>query len=235
MLRKTHVGIASILLSAPCFSGLYVGAAIGPETAKFTQQAHVQRVTVFNLMDKFNVIDKNRFSGMGFLGTIFAGVSYIYKQIYAAAEVNGAMSSVEYKLTNDEYIHQNFSKTTFTVKNSYGLSLLPGFLISPTTVFYGRVGIASGKIRLHESDPTIQSASDRRNGFRWGLGVRHAFTDQFSFMMDFSTIMYKSLHSFVFEPQGGVTKATKIKSRTGQVAFGLIYRFDAPLAPVYVK
>ncbi|ARG98444.1 outer membrane protein [Legionella micdadei] len=233
MLRMTpSVGALSLLIATPCFSGFYVGAAVGPEGASFSQKVHVQRPGTF---DAFNVIDRNHYAGIGLFGTLFAGLSWIYKQIYLAAEVNGTMSSVEYKLTNDEYVHQNFAKTSFTVRNSEGVSALPGFLLSENTVFYGRIGYANGRIKLVEGgDPTIHGAATRKNGLRWGLGIRHAFNEHFSFMMDFSQITYNSIHSIVFESNGNVTKATKITPKTAQVAFGLIYRFDRP-GKMYVK
>ncbi|KTD27052.1 MULTISPECIES: outer membrane protein [Legionella] len=236
MLRKTHVtGVISLLVSTSCFPGFYVGAAVGPEGASFSQKAHVQRPGTAT-SGAFNVIDRNHFSGIGLFGTLFAGLSWIYKQIYLAAEVNGTMSSVEYKLINDEYVHQNFAKTTFTVRNSEGVSALPGFLLSENTVLYGRIGYANGRIKLVEGgDPTIHGAATRKSGLRWGLGLRHAFNERFSFMMDFSQITYSSIHSFVFEPNGNVTKATKITPKTAQVAFGLIYRFDKPAQQIYVK
>src|SRR5262245_2811071 len=131
MLRKTCLaGVISLLFAPTCFSGFYVGAAVGPETARFSQTAHVVR---FGSRD---IVDKNRFSGVGVFGTIFAGVSVIYKCLYLAAEIHGTMSSVEYKLTNDEFVHQNFSKTTFTMRHNEGVSILPGFLLSPDTALY---------------------------------------------------------------------------------------------------
>lgn len=235
MLRITRIaGALSLLIATPSFAGLYVGAAVGPEGASFSQKAHVQRPGTF---DAFNVIDRNHFAGIGLFGTVFAGISWIYKQIYMAVEVNASMSSVEYKLINDEYVHGNFSKTTFTARNSEGISALPGILLSENTVLYGRIGFANGKIKLVEGgDPTIHGSGRRRDGLRWGVGIRHAFNEQFSFMMDFSSITYRHFYSFDYEPNGNVTKSTKIIPKTAQVAFGLIYRFDRPaLPPMYVK
>ncbi|KTC87253.1 MULTISPECIES: outer membrane protein [Legionella] len=231
MLRKTHViGLVSLLAANPCFSGFYVGGAFGPEAARFSQKAHVQR------LGTFDVVAKQRLGGAGFFGTIFAGFSYIYKQIFIAAEVNGTLSSVEYKLTNDEYLNLNFQKNRFTIRNSYGVSALPGFLISPDTTLYGRIGYANGRVEIFEgADPSIQSSRSRKSGLRWGAGIRHAFTEKLSVMVDFSAITYRSVYSFVYDPNGQVTKSTKITPQTGQVAFGLIYRFDAPPPPVYVK
>ncbi|CEK11549.1 hypothetical protein [Legionella hackeliae] len=65
MLRKTTVvAMTSLLLSAPCFSGLYLGASVGPEGASFTQSAYVTRPNTFS------VVDRNHFSGLGVFGSI---------------------------------------------------------------------------------------------------------------------------------------------------------------------
>ncbi|KTC84485.1 outer membrane protein [Legionella brunensis] len=238
MLRKgLLVGITSFLLTPPCFSGFYAGASVGPEGAHFSQKAFVVRTGTSGSDDRqgiFSVVDKNHFSGVGVFGSIFGGYGWTHNQYYLAGEINGNLSSVKYQLTNDEYIHQNFSKTYFTIKHSAGVSLLPGYFLSNDTLFYGRIGYANGRLKISESDPTIRSMTKNRSGIRYGLGIRHAFTPKWTLMMDYSQINYKSVTSSVFEPFGMVLKDTRIKPNTAQVGFGLIYNFDQP-QEVYVK
>ncbi|CDZ78014.1 Opacity protein antigens [Legionella massiliensis] len=229
MLRKTTLCAAlGLIFSSSCFSGFYLGVGAGPEGASFSQKAHVVRPGTFD------VVDKNHFSGLGGFGTVFGGYGWKYNRYYLAGEVNANISSVEYKLTNDEYVHGTTSKTTFTVKNSEGVSLLPGFFLSNDTWFYGRIGYANGHIKIRESDPTIRSASTNRGGIRYGLGVRHNLTERWTLMMDYSQINYGGIRSSVYEPNGGVLKNTKITTNTAQVAFGVMYNFDVP-QKVYVK
>ncbi|MBA3536123.1 MAG: porin family protein [Tatlockia sp.] len=229
MLRITKiVAVLSLLSASPCFSGLYLGAGFGPEGASFSQKSHVERIGTFN------VEDVQHFAGSGVFGTLFAGYGWIINRLYLAAEANANISSVKYKLTNEEFIHGTFSKTTFTVKNSEGISILPGFFLSPGTLLYGRAGYANGRIKINESDPTIRSSSNNRDGFRYGFGLRHNFTPRWTFMMDYSQIHYKEIRSRVFEPMGAVLKNTRIIPNTAQVAFGIIFNFDVP-AKVYVK
>jgi outer membrane immunogenic protein len=215
------------MLTTPCFSGLYVGAGVGPEGASFSQKSHV---VGFN----FNVVDKEHFSGTGVFGTLFAGYGVIYNQYYLAVEGNANLSSVQYKLSNDEYVHRNFVKTTFTIKNSEGVSLLPGLFLSEDTLLYGRVGYINGRLKIRESDPTIRSMTKNRNGIRYGVGIRHNLTNEWTLMMDYSQINYASVKSTVFEPFGGVLKQTRITANTAQVGFGIIYNFDVP-KKAYVK
>lgn len=227
MLRKTLI-IASLLITSTCFAGFYLGAGGGPEGASFTQKSHVTR---FNT---FNVRDKEHFAGTGGFATILGGYGWMNKQFALAGEINANVSSVEYTLSNKEFIHQTFSNTWFTIKRSFGISILPGFLISENTVIYGRIGYANGRLKIAESDPTIQSMTKNRSGLRYGIGIRHEFKPRWVFMMDYSQINYNSVTSHVYEPFGEVTKETRITPHTAQVAFGLIYCFDAP-EKVYVK
>lgn len=235
MLRKTSIaGVISLLLAPSCFAGFYVGASVGPEGASFSQKAHVVRYAPDGGPGTFNVVDKQHFSGLGVFGSIFAGYGWTYNRFYLAGEVNANISSLQYKLTNTEYINSTVSKTTFEIKNSEGVSLLPGYFLSDNTLVYARVGYANGKLKIVESDPTIKSFNKNRNGIRYGLGIKHNLTTQWALMMDYSQINYSSVKGSTFEPIGGVLKTTKITPNTAQVGFGVIYNFDQP-QPVYVK
>ena len=229
MLRKTKLaGIIASLLATPCFSGIYVGVAGGPEGAHFSQRAHVTRPFTFD------VRDKQHFSGLGGFGSIFGGYFWDYNRFYLAGEINANVSSVEYNLVNDEFIHGTFSKSYFNIRYSEGVSFLPGYYFGSETVIYGRIGYTNGHLKIVESDPTIRNTTSNRSGIRYGLGVRHDIIPHLTFMMDYSQVNYSPIRSHVFEPFGTVTKNTKITPNTAQVAFGLIYKFDAPPA-VYVK
>lgn len=235
MLRKRNLllGITSLFIASPSFSGFYIGAGFGPEGAHFIQKAHVVRPGG-PFQGGFNVFDTNHFSGIGVFGTLFGGYGWRHNRLYLAGEVNGNISSVQYKLENDELVHHNLSVTRFTVRYSEGVSLLPGFFFSDYFLAYGRVGYANGHVRIRESDPTIQSSTSNRSGIRYGAGIRYNMFDRWSLMMDYSQINYSKIKSHVFEPFGNVTKDTRIYPNTAQVAFGLIYNFDAP-PPVFVK
>ncbi len=224
MLRKTKIAaVLSLLFASPCFSGFYIGAGLGPEGASFSQKSDVVRpLTLF-------VEDHNHFAGTGGFGTLFVGYGLTYNRFYLAAEGNANLSSVKYKLTNEEFLHNNLSVTTFRIPHSEGFSILPGFFLRPDSLLYARIAYANGRIKIRESDPTIRSNSVNRDGIRYGLGLRQNVTDRWIFMMDYSQIHYKDIKSRVFEPMGNVTKSTRIIPNTAQVAFGVIYNFDVPV------
>ncbi|RUR15252.1 outer membrane protein [Legionella septentrionalis] len=225
MLGKISPAAIFFLSTTPCFAGFYAGASMGPEGASFKQRSHVTR------LGTFDVIDTNHFAGTGMFASVFGGYSLIINHFYVAGEVNANLSSVQYDLINKEYIHQTVSKTYFKVKSSESVSILPGYMLASNTVLYGRLGYANGRVKIVEADPTIHSQAKNRNGFRYGLGLRHALTAKLAFMLDYSQINYTSLKSSVFEPFGMVAKTTKISPNTAQVGFGLIYNFDGPPNP----
>lgn len=233
MLRKiSRAGILSFMFTTPCFSGFYVGGAVGPEGASFSQKSHV--VGLNPQAGVFEVGASNHFSGTGVFGSIFGGYAWSSGKYYLAGEINGNLSSVKYELTNDEYIHSNFAKTTFTIRNSKGVSLLPGFFFSDSTLFYGRIGYINGQVKISEgADPSIMSMSKNSDGIRYGVGVRHSVTPQWSLMMDYSQINYAHLKSNTYDPIGMVAKEAKITPATAQLALGVIYSFDKPV--VYTK
>lgn len=223
MLKKTNIiSVLALLIATPCFSGFYIGAGVGPEGARFNRNAHITRTGTFD------AIDKENYSGIGVFGTLFAGYGWNYKRFYLAGEINGNISSLEYKLTNIEYLHGTLSQTTFTIKSSEGISALPGFFLTENTLFYGRIGYINGRVKISESDPTILSATKNCDGLRWGLGLRQNITERWTVMMDYSQTRYQSIDSFVFVPPAEVTKTTQIFPNSAQVAFGVIYNFDAP-------
>lgn len=230
MLRKAKItSLLTFFVTTPCFSGFYAGATVGPEGAIFSQKSHI-----ILLQGPDTIEDKEHFAGTGVFGSIFAGFDRDYNRFNLAAEVNVNISSLQYLLVNDEALHHTFSKTTFRVTNSEGVSLLPGYYLSETTLFYGRVGYVNGRLKITESDPSINSITKNRSGIRYGVGVRHAVTPQFSVLMDYSQITYQNVKSFYFDPIGQVSKSTKITPNTAQIGFGFMYSFDKPKA-VFVK
>jgi len=238
MLRKTNTAtVLALLLTTPCFAGFYVGGSIGPEGADFSQKSHVTRYgTVPNnsgssvndrvISGPFDVVDREHFAGTGLFGSLLAGYAWKFDRVYLAAEANANLSSVKYKLVNDEYIHHNFSKSTVTIKNSEGISILPGYYLTDTTVFYGRVGYVNGRLKIVESDPSVRSFNTNRNGIRYGLGVRQTLTPKLTGLIEYSQINYQSVTSSVYDPFGMVRKDSRIIPHTAQVAFGLLYNFE---------
>lgn len=218
MLGKT-LKVLGLCYSASCFSGAYVGASLGPEGIGFNKKAHVDS-------SDFNVVDKTFLSGTGVFGSIFAGYQWIQNQYFLAAELNANLSSAYFKSINDEYKHSNFGKTTYTLRSSQGISVLPGYFIGPKALMYLRLGYMNAHLKINESDVSINSFNNHRNGIRYGLGMRYGFAEQWDVMLDYSQVNYSSVFSLYFDPIGGVKKDTKITPNSAQVGLGVIYHFS---------
>lgn len=234
MLRKTVVVSTLALLSAPCFSGLYLGGSVGPEGANYTQRANFVINSAAHPESNVNAVDETHLSGYGVFGSIFAGYGWNYNRYYLAGEINANISSVKYKRTNTEVFHNHLDTTTFNITNSEGVSILPGFFLSEDTMLYGRAGYANGRIKIREGDATIKHSTHNRNGVRYGLGLRHDFAEQLTLMLDYSQITYQSIKSHVVIPEASAFKNTKISPTSAQFALGIIYNFDKP-QKAYVK
>jgi outer membrane immunogenic protein len=240
MLKEiSSIALLSLSFSTPSYSGFYVGGGIGPEGAAFYQRAHITGNSGVGPVDvnttgAFNVIATNNLSGTGGFGTVFAGYGWRHQLWYLAGEINANLSSVKYKLTNDEYIHQNFAQTFFTIRTSEAITVLPGYFLTNSTLLYGRVGYANGRLKIFEgADPSIQNMNRNVNGVRYGLGISQELSSKWAIRLDYSQINYAHVNSFTSFPDAGVTKTTEITPNTAQIAFDLVYRFDHPV--IYTK
>lgn len=214
-----------IIASSSLNAGFYMGAGLGADYANFTQRAHVYKADP-NQPLEFDVINKAHLAGSGIFGTLFGGFGGVVKnQFYLAGEINGNLSSLGFTGHNYEYIHLSASETILKIKNTVGLSILPGYQFSPATLFYGRLGVANSKFQQDTSDISLMNFGKRRSGFRYGLGVKQAITDRLAVRMDYSRIAYNTFDTGTFDAVGNTTKNTQLTANQQLVEFGLIYNF----------
>ncbi len=198
--------------------GFYVGAGLGPEATDFKQSSTIVSP------GSFNVKNTTHFSGTGFFGSLFGGYAWNQKQFYLAGEANINMSSLDFQASNDEFIHSSFSETHYKMQHEVGLSILPGYLFTNTTLFYGRLGYANGNFKISTTDTSLTNINRNLSGFRYGLGMNQTITQHFSVRMEYSHIDYQNTSFTVVD--GAVTKNTSISPKTDQVEFGLVYNFS---------
>lgn len=221
LLPLTSLALASSIVHA----GFYAGAGIGSDTVDFSTRSHVFKADPNQPME-FDVINKAHLSATGVFGTLFAGYGGLVKnQFYMAAELNGNLSSTESKGFNHEFVHLSFSDTSLRIKNSIGISVLPGYQFTPATLFYGRLGITNSSISQKTSDISLANFSKKTNGFRYGLGIQQGITERCALRMDYSRIDYKKINTGTFDPVGNVTKTTQLLPEQQLIEFGLILKF----------
>jgi outer membrane immunogenic protein len=222
-MSRTSNTIASTLLllslssSAWCQHGFYLGIGGGPDIADYKQSS-----TVVSPRD-FNVKDTTHLSGTGLFGSLFGGYAWNYRQLYLAAEANIFISSLDFQSSNSEFIHKNFSNTDYKLQQGFGFSLLPGYQVTNTTLFYGRVGYSNDQFKISTTDVSLANVNRNLNGLRLGLGVNQALSQNFSVRMEYGHVSYQSTSFTTVD--GTVTKSTKITPQTNQVEFGVIYNF----------
>lgn len=237
MLRNSFLLCSTTFLLASSLghAGIYAGLGIGPDSIEFKQRANVVYFDAANPTQGFNVLDKTHLSARGVFGTIFGGYEYLNNQLYLAGEINGNLSSAVFKSSNAERIHGTFSATSYKIKNSVGISILPGYQLSPATLFYGRLGVNNGHIKVITSDSSLQNISTNKGGFRWGLGARQAISDHFSVRMEYSQINYPGANMATYDNLSNVAKRTRINPHQQLVEFGLVYTFADVAVKEYAK
>jgi len=218
ILRCSAFLSALLMLSTSAWSsGFYVGLGAGPETADFNNNATVVKP------GSFNVRNNGHLSGTGAFGSLFGGYFWTIKSYFLAAEANVNISNVLSKGSNSEAIHNTYSKADYRMKRTCGLSLLPGYLFSSTTLFFARLGYVNSNYNLSTTDASLASVSKNLNGFRFGLGVSEKLSKMFSMRMEYSQAYYQSTSGTVVDVPADVTKTQKVSPTTGQVEFALIY------------
>ncbi|OAI50039.1 hypothetical protein AYO45_00215 [Gammaproteobacteria bacterium SCGC AG-212-F23] len=220
MLRKTAIILGMLSFSTLAWGeGFYLGAGVGPDFANFKQSSSVI------MPGSFNVKNTTQMAGTGIFGTLFGGYGWRQQQFYLAGEANIDTSSVESQASNDEFVHSSFSKTSYTIPNRFGLSVLPGYLLAQATLFYLRLAYANANFKISTTDTSLADVSKRLSGFRYGLGVNQEVSQHFAVRMEYSAIRYQNTTFTTFDKLSSVTKKTTITPESGQVEFGLVYNF----------
>ena len=217
-MRSTSVTFALLLcLSSSAWSdGFYIGAGLGPEVTSLNTNTNTVSPGAFN------VNNHSRKAATGLFGTIFGGYAWHYHAYFMAGEVNFNASNVKTTAYNNEFINQNFSHTDERMRHSYGLSVLPGYLISPATLLFTRLGYVQSIYSTSTNDPTFTNMSKHLSGIRFGLGVNQTLNEKVTMRMEYSQAHYQDTATTVVD--GAVTKNTNITPTTGLVEFSLLYK-----------
>ncbi|RUR15680.1 hypothetical protein ELY21_14330 [Legionella sp. km535] len=227
MLRKIQLlGASLIILSASsAHSGFYAGMGTGSDTVDVAMRSRITGPNPGHPAN-FDVINKSHASATGIFGSLFAGYGTLaYKNFYFAAEANGTLSATQSNSYNFEFIHNTFSHTVIKLKNTIGISILPGYQYSSDTLFYGRLGLTSGRFQVNTTDISLANFSKKRTGFRYGLGINQNITNRLALRMDYSRITYNDTNTSTFDPVGVVIKSTQMTPNEQLVEFGLVFNF----------
>lgn len=202
--------------------GFYLGLGAGPQTASFSQNAHL--IVLGPTSTTSNVVDTASYSGSGALGSLFAGHRWNDQKFFFATEANINVSSVEADTTNTEIINSTITKTTYKMLYSYGLSILPGLMYGKTTAFYLRLGYTRGNLRIQTNDSSLSNLNRYLDGICYGLGIDHLFSQQLGARVEVNQSAYQNTRLNIFT--GTTHKVTDINPTTSQALLSLYYQFS---------
>lgn len=200
-------------------ASIYAGADLGSDTIDFKQHAH------FIVPTHLDGTDKTHLSGTGIFGSLFAGYAITRHTFYLASEINANLSSATYKSSNVETYHSNVSKTYYKMNNAFGISILPGYLLSDTTLLYTRAGYSNAQFKITGNDASLGNSNHRKNGFRYGLGIKQALSQRVALRMDYSRINYNSTRLATLDTLSNFAKNTSITPRQQLIELGVVINF----------
>lgn len=230
MFKKSCLATFLVVLSTSALAtthGFYFGAGAGPDYATINANSHIRQVNPTNGLVAFNVQNNVELAATGLFGTFFSGYGspLNYRDLYLAAEINGNLSNSQFEGLNNEFIHNNLTTTRIKLYNSYGISVLPGFIFSDTTLFYVRLGYANTSFKIKTNDVSIGSINRNLGGFRWGLGIQQAVANHFALRMEYSNANYNNARTRTLDTLSNTLKTTKFTPYTNTVEFSVLYSF----------
>ena len=183
----------------------YVGGSLGvnADTFKFKDEAN----------------DTTDVGGRGAIANLFAGYGATVNQnIYLGGEVFADLTSSE----ADAKSGTDSSKDSMKEKYGYGISFIPGIMLSDHTLAYGRLGLVRSRFELSESNGT-NSGTDKKTltGGQIGVGLQTTLTQNVDLRGEYDFTSYKSGNF-----NTGIVGANKISPRSDSFNLGLVYKFD---------
>ena len=133
--------------------------------------------------------DSSSGSSAGFNGDIYAGTMVLQSDsFYATTEINaslilGSTSTSTLDTSTNPIAPTSYANTTYDskVNFAFGLSFLPGFLISEKTFLYSRLGVQvshfSATANSSGGNELTDDISSTLLGLRLGLGADHFISD----------------------------------------------------------
>jgi opacity protein-like surface antigen len=188
--------------SATLAAAPYIGASIGINNTQLN--AKVEDIgTTLNLGGRNPNVD------------IFGGYGTLVSQnIYLGGEVfaNTTTGSI------DAYTSGSDATTLkYETRYTYGVSFIPGVMISPNTMAYGRLGVVRGNFNVKSTTPTSSSNDDDSvGGAQAGLGIQTNLIQNLDLRAEY---VYSDYRSFT-------ENNVKTSPTSDQFNLGLVYRIE---------
>jgi outer membrane immunogenic protein len=199
MFKKLLIATAILTSGSVALAGTpYIGASIGVNNTNLNNKVDSVGLTS-------NVGGRNPSLG------IFAGYgSLINQNIYLGGEVFANTTT-----GNTEALTFDSTSIKYETRYTYGASFIPGLMISPQTMVYGRVGVVRGSFNVDASTSTASSNDDDSvAGAQAGVGIQTSLIQNLDLRAEY---VYSDYRSFT---QAGV----KVTPTSDQFNLGLVYK-----------
>ncbi len=191
---------AALLMSASTSfaqPGVYLGAALGANQGSWSVRD--------------NKGNNYGFGTRGAIGTLLAGYAFNADHFYLgvegfATEASNKSGTKAISNTVTRYIRQTYS---------YGLGVLPGFIINDGAIVFARVGAVRSHFQVRDSSPSLTvSNAPTQTGAQVGAGIQMAISQGFDLRGEYVYSTYNS-----YSNTNG-----RFTPRDSQVNLGVIYR-----------
>jgi len=233
------------------FNGFYVGAGVGVvhptyETLSDTTTLDVPFFSSGHVLDQLWYSARHTTNHV--IGNLFAGYGMTWNSFYLGGEVSINLGSTKAgtntftrgggpPLVNEVLINE------VTVKlRSFeaDLDAMPGFLLTPHTLLFARIGAAFNKLKLNSNSfgedfatsPGVAGVNLANNkstvGVRAGLGLQEQFSDNFSIRADYIYTYYGRISvaggtDFSGSTNDSLFNTTTVKASKQVVMLSLVY------------
>lgn len=228
--------------------GFYIGAAISRDVGDFETTIHPSAF----ISDELFASDKltwDQGTSQGVNGEIFLGYGMLFQDhYYLAVEVLGSISSMKgdvnnvFEIATDDDFDAFTADASFRMNNTFGVALIPGFKISDSTLFYGRVGYVNSRFKFNLSttpefgieEHFLDQLSSKKSkgGIQLGLGLETMVTNNVSIRGEYDWNRYGKIDSrdgFAFDcgedEVCGVDVETSVRPTVDQFKLAAIYHF----------
>lgn len=222
-----------------CFDGFYTGLGMGGSLTSARE-----RMNASGIMDVFGqggfsrpilISSDGASKRFSLMGTIYLGYGCAWDPIYLGLE--GSFRAARGKTTTQNNVqitippsdtfpgnYNLFNQTQTKLKPiEFDLDLRPGVLLRPTTLLYGKVGVALNKVSVQtntvfsavpdtlagippefmSNSLTLTQSAKKRRGFRLGLGLEQEVCENWFIRGEYVFTRYRKIH---VENPGSITQ-----------------------------
>lgn len=171
-------------------TGFYVGANAGASTSK------LDIPTAGNLTQSF--------AGQNAVLGLYTGYGVVNSNLYLGGELFAAIDNAKINVLNFQLKRKAF----------FGAAARLGFLVSPSTMIYGRLGLEFGKWQVSVNGTNVGRSS--KAAFAPGLGLETALTNNLSLRTEWVYQINKAFNN---------TATLTAGARAQRFTVGISYRF----------